>query len=147
MKWALLSMACLACSKPAATEAPAPSAVPTATEPSPPAIPGSVASATPTSEPPVAEPSSEPKAETQTLFVHAELADCVGESPRKCLKIKRTAEAEWEFFYAKIKGFEHEAGNFYELKVNVTPVPNAPADSGAVNYELVEVVKKSTSPL
>ncbi len=86
---------------------------------------------------------NETASEPTTLYVGAELVDCVGEGPRQCMLVKQDPNAEYEFFYDDIAGFEWEAGYEYELLVNISEVENPPADASSLRYELVEVVNKT----
>lgn len=95
-------------------------------------------------EPPPA--SADPAGVTQTLFVGPALADCQGEAPQKCLQVRESASEPYRNLYSGIAGFEHEPSYEYELKVEVTPVPNAPADASSVQYRLIEVVAKRKVP-
>lgn len=38
--------------------------------------------------------------------------------------------------------FEYKAGTEYTLKVNVTDIPNPPADASSVKYTLIEIIDK-----
>ncbi|MGB0386655.1 MAG: DUF4377 domain-containing protein [Ardenticatenaceae bacterium] len=80
----------------------------------------------------------------KTVFIGAEQVDCRAGAggPRKCLLIKDDPNAEWEFFYDQIAGFEWQEGIEYELRVRITPVENAPADASSVTYELIEIVNQ-----
>jgi heat shock protein HslJ len=79
------------------------------------------------------------------LFVGAEQVDCQGVAPQKCYLVKEEPNAEWEYFYDEIAGFQWEAGYEYELRVRVIPVENPPADASSVIYELIEVVSQSAT--
>ncbi len=79
----------------------------------------------------------------KTMFVDAQVVDCEGEGPRKCMRVRASADAEWELFYDRIEGFELEAGHAYELRVEVRPVGGPPADASSLAYKLVEVVSKT----
>lgn len=79
---------------------------------------------------------------TKTLLVDSQLYDCVGVAPMKCMKVKELPSGEWSLFYQNIDGFEYKAGAEYTLKVNVTDIPNPPADAPSVKYTLIEVVDK-----
>src|SRR5690606_37057207 len=75
-----------------------------------------------------------------TLYVGPELVGCVGAGPMKCMLVKENPEDDYTYFYSQIEGFEFEPGYEYELRVQVTPVENAPADASSLKYTLVEVV-------
>lgn len=82
--------------------------------------------------------SSEPV--EKTLYVGAELVDCVGVGPMQCMLVKENLEDEYQFFYSEIEGFTFEPGYTYELRVLVEPVANAPADASSLKYTLIEIV-------
>lgn len=90
---------------------------------------------------PSADTPQPPKTERR-LWVDSVRVDCVGSSPRKCLRVKDAEDAEWSLFYSDIEGFEYEEGFLYELRVDVTPVESPPADVASLRFELVEVVSK-----
>jgi hypothetical protein len=87
-------------------------------------------------------PSASDASVVETLFVSDALVDCQGESAQKCLQVRSSESEDWRNFYAPIEGFEHEASHVYELRVEVTTVPNAPADAPSLRYRLLEVVSK-----
>lgn len=86
--------------------------------------------------PPTASAQTGPEATVKTLFVSEQVVDCEGEGPRTCLQVRDSESKPWELFYDDIEGFTHEAGNAYELRVEVK------RDGPRLRYELVEVVKK-----
>jgi hypothetical protein len=134
---ALALSAVLACSGSKPAEAPA--AVPEepgAAEPGEAELPAGSEPETP------AEPATAPEGVSQTLFVASTLADCQGEAPQKCLQVRESASEPYRNLYAGIAGFQHEPGYEYELRVEATAVPDAPADAPSVRYRLLEVVSK-----
>jgi hypothetical protein len=102
--------------------------------------------ASPSAEPDAAPPAAKPRVEQKTLFVREVLADCEGESPRKCMQTRSTESEDWTYFYDSIEGFEYEASYRYELKVEVTTEPNPPADGSSLRFRLLEVVSKKKIP-
>lgn len=83
---------------------------------------------------------------TKTLYIDSELADCVGVAPMKCMKIKESPDAEWEFFYQSIDGFTYEPEYQYRVSVKTTDVPNPPADAPNIRYQLISVLNKDPVP-
>ncbi len=83
-----------------------------------------------------------PAAEEITLFVGPERVDCEGVAPQECLLVKRSADADYEFFYDSIDGFTFVPGYEYELLVQQTPVENPPADASSLAYTLLEIVSQ-----
>lgn len=80
---------------------------------------------------------------TKTFYVDSTLADCVGVAPMKCMKVKQDPNANWEYFYGVIQGFDYQPGYQYTLKVKQFNVANPPADGSSIRYELVEIVNKT----
>jgi hypothetical protein len=78
----------------------------------------------------------------ETLFVRDQLADCQSEGARRCLQVRETESEPWRNLYAPIDGFDYEPSYAYELRVEVSPVANAPADASALRYRLLEIVAK-----
>lgn len=87
--------------------------------------------------------SSQEQGEMKTLYVEPELVDCVGVAPMQCMQVKEDPNGEYLNFFNQIEGFTFEPGFTYELRVNVEPVANPPADGSALRYTLVEVVSKT----
>jgi hypothetical protein len=143
-------VACSSPKPPAGEEAAVPSADPAlqpASEPAPEAPPApDVPAATET--PPTAAPSSPTASASsdapvvETLFVRDTLADCQAEGVRQCLQVRSTEQEDWRNFFGSIEGFQREPSYAYELRVAVSPVPNAPLDAPALRYRLLEVVAK-----
>lgn len=77
------------------------------------------------------------------MYVGPEMVNCEGVARQACLQVKFEEDAEWELLYSGIDGFEFEPGFEYELRVNKIMVENPPADSSAIQYELVEIVSQS----
>ena len=64
----------------------------------------------------------------------------------KCLRVRSSESEEWRLLYGSIEGFEHQAGNVYELRVTKRSVKNPPADAASSKLVLVEVVSKKPAP-
>lgn len=82
-----------------------------------------------------------------TYWVSGSKADCTGVAPMKCLKVYRgedVANANWEYFYSDIEGFDFEEGFLQKIKVEEEQLKpeNVPADASSIRYRLVEVVEK-----
>ncbi|UCD98646.1 MAG: META domain-containing protein [Chloroflexota bacterium] len=80
----------------------------------------------------------------KTIYVGAELVDCVGVSPQKCMLIKENPEDEYTLFYDQIEGFEYEEGYTYKLVVKEEQIENPPADASSIKWSLVRVESKET---
>ncbi|MCB0131275.1 MAG: META domain-containing protein, partial [Caldilineaceae bacterium] len=78
--------------------------------------------------------------ELTTLYVGPVMADCVGVAPQYCLFVKTDPDADYEYFYDQIDGFDYVPGYAYELSVQVTERENVPADASSLQYTLVDVV-------
>ena len=100
--------------------------------------------AVPVSDPPAEEPAPAPPAATgaepagveasaqtvtKTLFVAETQADCQGEVPQKCLRVRESEAEPYRNLYSSIEGFDYEPSYVYELRVEAIPVANAPADA------------------
>lgn len=81
----------------------------------------------------------------QTLFVGSEQKECTGEAPQMCLLVKEEANAEYEYFYDSIIGFDWQEGYEYELLVSITEIPQplVPMDASSLSYALVELVSQT----
>ncbi len=78
----------------------------------------------------------------KTVYVGAELVDCVGVAPQKCMLIKENPDDEYTFFYDQIQGFDYEEGYEYELVISEGRVENPPADASSLKWTLVSVESK-----
>lgn len=96
----------------------------------------------PTPSPPSDAGSEDAGQKGKRLFVREAYADCEGESRRKCLQVRESADEDWTFFYGRIEGFTYEEGNRYELLVESIDVPNPPSDAPRTRLRLVEIVSK-----
>nr|MDE0502223.1 DUF4377 domain-containing protein [bacterium] len=77
------------------------------------------------------------------MWVGPELVDCVGVGPRECLLVKESEEADWEFFYDGIEGFDHIEGVSYVLEVEITEIKDPPADASSLHYRLLRIVEST----
>lgn len=59
-----------------------------------------------------------------------------------CLQVKYDADADWEYFYGDIDGFDYEEGYEYEVEVQLEELKNPPMDASSVEYTLIKVVEK-----
>ncbi len=80
---------------------------------------------------------------TKTLYVGPKLEDCTGVAAQKCMMVKESPDADYQYFYQPIEGFDYEEGYEYEIVVKEEKVENPPADGSSVKYSLVEVVSKT----
>ena len=78
------------------------------------------------------------------MWIGPDVVDCVGVGPRKCLLVKESENADWEFFYDGIEGFTHIEGVSYVLDVEITEIEDPPADSSSLDYGLVQVVEATS---
>jgi heat shock protein HslJ len=81
----------------------------------------------------------------KTLFVGPVQLPCAGVGRQMCLQIATAAGGPWTMWYEGIRGFEHEPGLLYELRVREDVVENPPADASSIRLTLLEVV--SATPL
>ena len=75
------------------------------------------------------------------VTVGPRLLDCVGVGPMKCL------EVDGLLFYESIRGFEHEEGYSYRLKIERYDAfpgrKEPPQDASKYGYRLIEVISKT----
>jgi hypothetical protein len=80
------------------------------------------------------------------LYVADHTKPClVGPKPRECLLLREDPNAEWRLNWDgidQIKEFTYEAGYFYHLRVEKTPLENVPPDGAPFTLRLIEVVEK-----
>jgi len=82
----------------------------------------------------------EPAPTIETWFVKGDRVSCEAEGPRQCLQVRNAEGEPWRNFFGTIAGFEPEPAHVYELRVEITPLSNAPADAPSRRYRLLEVV-------
>lgn len=80
-------------------------------------------------------------AETSVLFIAPYKVDCAGVGAMECLLVKNEENQPWQNFYSPIKGFKHEAGISYKLKVKINKEKNIPADASSFTYELIQILE------
>lgn len=80
--------------------------------------------------------------EVVRMWVEPDLVECTGVGPMECLQVAYTEGGEPELFYDAIDGFTFIEGTRYVLDVEVTEVPDPPADASSLAYRLVEVVSE-----
>lgn len=97
-----------------------------------------------TDEAQLVEPTNPPAAESAkvAMIIAPEQVDCVGEAEQKCYQVKFDPEEDWQLFYDRIEGFEHQEGYRYTLLVEKLEVLDPPADGSAFRYMLVEVLEQ-----
>lgn len=85
------------------------------------------------------------------LKVASAQVDCIGVAPQKCLLVQEVADvkaptnADWEFFYSNIEGFNYEPGYEYTLRIDKTRREHVAADQSSIIYRLVDVVDKKAT--
>lgn len=77
------------------------------------------------------------------MYIGPKLEDCEGERPMKCMMIRKSAKAQWEYFYDGIEGFKYKEGFNYILMVREIQVKNPPVDGSSIRYVLVKQVSKT----
>ncbi|WP_223148885.1 DUF4377 domain-containing protein [Aquimarina sp. RZ0] len=80
--------------------------------------------------------------ETKTIYIASQMKDCQGVGPQKCLLVRESPEAEWQFFYDQIEGFEYEEGYKYKIKVSISSIKNPLEDGSSLQYKLIKVISK-----
>lgn len=76
-----------------------------------------------------------------TIFVAPQLLDCDG-AGQKCLAIRAQGESRYLPYNGSIAGFDYVQGYQYELKVQAQPVANPEPGAPAIQYTLIEVVRR-----
>ena len=76
------------------------------------------------------------------MYVGPQLEDCQGERPMKCMMVRKSEQAQWEYFYAGIEGFNYKEGYNYVLLVKEVQVKNPPADGSSIRFVLVRQLAK-----
>lgn len=76
-----------------------------------------------------------------TIFVGPQLMDCDG-AGQKCLAIRVEGEGRYLPYNGNIAGFDYVEGYQYELKVQAQPVANPEPGAPAIQYTLIEVVRR-----
>ena len=84
-----------------------------------------------------------PSGRQARMWIAPELVDCVGVGPQKCMLVRESEDAEWEFFYGGIEGFTYTEGVSYVLDVEIFEVEDPPADGSSLEYRLVEIVEST----
>ncbi len=79
----------------------------------------------------------------QILYVDSKKIACSGLVPRQCLRVRHAENADWEFFYETINGFEYETGYRYKLSVQTSSLQDPPQDASSLQYDLLEVLEKN----
>jgi len=74
----------------------------------------------------------------------AELADCTGVAPMKCLRYRERPDGPWLFHYGPIEGFEFRQGQEVDLLVRFVTVANPPADASSRRVVLVRELDRRT---
>lgn len=73
------------------------------------------------------------------IYVAPETVECVGSAGlQPCYQIRESPAGDWRPFPGTIEGFEHEAGYFYELRVEEQSTTQAPG-----TWKLLEVLSKA----
>ena len=87
---------------------------------------------------------NEKSSSTVVLKVNAEEVDCYGaHGKQKCLQIKELGlDEDWQLLYEGIEGFDYKAGFVYNLQVKKMELQEPPQDASAIQYKLIEVIKK-----
>ncbi len=85
---------------------------------------------------------SDTDGEVVRLWIGAELVDCTGEAPQKCMLVAESENGDPEYFYDQIEGFTFVEGFDYVIDVAVEEVADPPADGSSLRYELIEVIEE-----
>lgn len=87
-----------------------------------------------------ADPVASPPGEEVLLTVGPELVPCTGVAPQTCLRVRTKIGGDWELFYDRIEGFDHEPGFETSIIARRERMSNPPADASAYRWVLVQVI-------
>lgn len=87
--------------------------------------------------------STSPAEDNQRLWIKADLVDCEGVAPQKCMQVAESADGEYEYFYDQIEGFTFVEGTRYVIDVTVEEVAEPPADGSSLKYTFVETIEEA----
>jgi heat shock protein HslJ len=76
------------------------------------------------------------------IYVDGRTVPCTGVAPQQCLQIKESMKDDWTLLYQGIKGFKHEQGYVYKLRVREEIIANPPADGSSREWVLVDIIEK-----
>jgi len=82
-----------------------------------------------------------------TIYVGPQLMDCDG-AGQTCLAIREREQGEGRYlpYNGSIAGFDYVEGFQYELKVQAQPVANPEPGAPAIQYTLIEIVRREAVP-
>lgn len=81
--------------------------------------------------------------DTTRMWIGPELVECEGVAPQMCMQVAYAEDAEYQYFYDQIEGFDYQEGTSYVIDVEITEVADPPADASSLSYSLVEIVEES----
>jgi heat shock protein HslJ len=87
------------------------------------------------------------KSDQLIVFVNAYKAPCVGVAAQECFVVHNedSEEKQWNYWHTAIEGFAFEEGFKYRLQLRkeVIPKEDVPADGSSIKYYLEEVLEKT----
>ena len=81
-----------------------------------------------------------------TIEVNHYRVPCVGAGTQLCYLTRQDNQAEWEYLFESIIGFQYQWGKIYELEVEKTHRKDVKADQSPISYELVRIVSSKDAP-
>ncbi len=81
-------------------------------------------------------------AATKFIYVAAEMKDCTGVAPMKCLQIRESKDEPWRLHYGGIIGFEPQPGIEYRLRIKEDRIAKPAADQSRIRWFLDLVVEQ-----
>lgn len=87
-----------------------------------------------------------PGLDIRTMHVASTRVTCQGFVEQTCYQVRERPDQPWVLLYEEIRGFQHEAGFEYTIRVLQTRVQDPPADGSSLEFRLLAVVRKVAVP-
>ncbi|WP_137925109.1 META and DUF4377 domain-containing protein [Cupriavidus sp. 2SB] len=79
----------------------------------------------------------------KVVYIDSKRVECTAVGKMQCYRWRESPGAPWQLWYGPIEGLDYEPGVTYQLRVREYRVPDAPADTGAVRWQLMNVESRS----
>ena len=77
----------------------------------------------------------------ETLYIRHLKGECYSFDLSLCLQTRNEVEADWQYLYSPIEGFQYSWGHTYQIKVRITEVDNPLEDGSSFEYKLLEILE------